>query len=301
MTDDRCSILAQNAHLPLQGSATFRPLQIFFEWPKPWKSPLLASSDLPTDLGLLVKDAAQQRKVLSLLAFCDPHKEPDLRHLRVVVARLKQSEGFPSYEFLEDFVSKDMLTQYLRSIVFSNEVEYKKTFSKKEIFICTHAAHDRCCGDFGPQLVSKILVDPKLKEFGIFECSHLGGHRFAPTMIELPTFNCYGFLNEEVVRKILLDSEDHTSLVQSHYRGFCGLETGEQVLEAAAFAKFGREWLADRSGKFFVEDGALCFTVQSKNMDPLIWRLQEGPTLFARQSCKDLESKLQKTFSAVLT
>jgi hypothetical protein len=55
--------------------------------------------------------------------------------------------------------------------------------------ICTHEQRDPCCGVDGRAL-ARALAGP-----GVFEASHLGGHRFAATALVLPTGYVYGRLD----------------------------------------------------------------------------------------------------------
>jgi hypothetical protein len=58
--------------------------------------------------------------------------------------------------------------------------------------VCTHGRRDRCCALDGRALV-KALIDAG--EPDVWESSHLGGHRFAPTALVLPTGYLYGRLD----------------------------------------------------------------------------------------------------------
>lgn len=60
------------------------------------------------------------------------------------------------------------------------------------LLVCTHGRRDRCCALDGRALVS-ALVDAG--EPDVWESSHLGGHRFAPTALVLPTGYLYGRLD----------------------------------------------------------------------------------------------------------
>lgn len=59
------------------------------------------------------------------------------------------------------------------------------------LLVCTHGRRDRCCALEGRALAIAVAdVRP-----GVWECSHLGGHRFAPTALVLPTGYLYGRLD----------------------------------------------------------------------------------------------------------
>ncbi len=49
--------------------------------------------------------------------------------------------------------------------------------------VCTHGTRDRCCAKWGMPLFEALCQrDPKR----VWQCSHLGGHRFAPNFLTLP-------------------------------------------------------------------------------------------------------------------
>ena len=67
--------------------------------------------------------------------------------------------------------------------------------------ICTHGSRDICCGTMGGKLY-KGLIDnqnPKPPTPTIWQTSHLGGHRFAPTILQLPQSLISAFVEVEDV------------------------------------------------------------------------------------------------------
>jgi hypothetical protein len=59
------------------------------------------------------------------------------------------------------------------------------------LLVCTHGRRDRCCALDGRALVAAVA--PGCPD--VWEASHLGGHRFAPTALVLPTGYLYGRLD----------------------------------------------------------------------------------------------------------
>lgn len=74
------------------------------------------------------------------------------------------------------------------------------------VAVCAHGRHDTCCAVRGRAAVAAITA--KYPEF-TWECSHLGGDRFAATMLILPTGLCYG----------RVDSTDSAALVDRYLDG----------------------------------------------------------------------------------
>jgi|GEM_PF-1859819 len=61
------------------------------------------------------------------------------------------------------------------------------------IFVCTNGKRDRCCAKFGLPLFKELS---KQNNWDVWECSHIGGHRMAPTLITLPDMVFYGGINQ---------------------------------------------------------------------------------------------------------
>jgi Sucrase/ferredoxin-like len=100
------------------------------------------------------------------------------------------------------------------------------------LLVCTHGQRDPCCGLEGQALVDAIAGPD------VFACSHLGGHRFAPTAMVLPTGYVYGRLDTvsaSAVRAHAAASEMETD----RCRGRSTWSPGGQVAELAVRAATG--------------------------------------------------------------
>lgn len=56
-----------------------------------------------------------------------------------------------------------------------------------QVLVCTHGSRDRCCGVLGGAIFAQLKnqLRPILPD-AVWQVSHLGGHRFAPTALCLP-------------------------------------------------------------------------------------------------------------------
>ncbi|AZI58146.1 sucrase ferredoxin [Nakamurella antarctica] len=66
--------------------------------------------------------------------------------------------------------------------------------------VCTNGKRDRCCAIQGRPVAERLAQE--LPSSKIFEISHIGGHRFAPTMLVLPSGYSYGRLTEELALEV---------------------------------------------------------------------------------------------------
>ncbi|WP_433680845.1 sucrase ferredoxin [Nocardia sp. CA-119907] len=57
------------------------------------------------------------------------------------------------------------------------------------VLVCAHGKRDQCCALFGRPIAANLAADYPGQ---VWECSHTGGHRFAPAMVLLPSGLTYG-------------------------------------------------------------------------------------------------------------
>lgn len=62
------------------------------------------------------------------------------------------------------------------------------------VLVCAHGKRDQCCAVFGRPVAASLAAE---FDDDIWECSHTGGHRFAPSMILLPSGYTYGRLDAD--------------------------------------------------------------------------------------------------------
>ncbi len=94
--------------------------------------------------------------------------------------------------------------------------------------VCTHGKRDRCCAKFGmPVFSAMAAAEPDQ----VWQTSHLGGHRFAATLVSLPVGMHYGRVDEVAGRRILADHARGTLTTLEAVRGRCSLAPAAQVAE----------------------------------------------------------------------
>ncbi len=84
--------------------------------------------------------------------------------------------------------------------------------------VCTNGKRDQCCALRGRPVAAAIAA---ATDWDTWECSHLGGHRFAATIMLLPTGDMFGWLDPESALEVMRRF-DAGQIVLSHYRGRCG-------------------------------------------------------------------------------
>jgi len=94
--------------------------------------------------------------------------------------------------------------------------------------VCTNGRHDQCCANLGRPLVRafRALDEP------VWECSHIGGDRFAGNVVVLPHGLYFGRVDPETLEAFLADLRAGL-LPMDHYRGRSALPMAAQAAEIA--------------------------------------------------------------------
>ncbi|SNS97802.1 sucrase ferredoxin [Rhodococcoides kyotonense] len=95
------------------------------------------------------------------------------------------------------------------------------------VAVCTHGRHDQCCAVRGRRVLPSLL---ERHESITWECSHLGGDRFAGTMIVFPEGLYYGNVDDADAERIVdLHSEGRVN--PRFLRGRSSLTAATQVAQ----------------------------------------------------------------------
>ena len=221
-----CSILTAQSGEPLAGTAPFAKHFVFITWPKKyWQYEALESKGgFPQELKKWMKEQSKINGKISIRLASRSRLSHNKVDIFIYPERLCYSNILPS----------DIHT------VLESHFQLGKTFANRatkiehdQIFICTHGRHDKCCAKFGQELVDNMR-DHVLKEkdsVEVWESSHLGGHRFAATMIDFPLGRAYGRLTPDNIPDFFARRKTG-HVFGSAYRGSVFLSELEQIAEA---------------------------------------------------------------------
>ena len=126
---------------------------------------------------------------------------------------------------------------------------------ERRYLVCTNGARDPCCAIRGPavaQALERVLPGQ------VYECSHLGGHRFAANVLVLPDALCFGRLDARTAGALAAELEAGR-LPLDHLRGRTTLQPEEQAAEILIRRELGLTRLDDlrhvEATKFELADG----------------------------------------------
>lgn len=225
----RCSALAEELGEPMIGSVDQRTRWLLIEDRGAW------GTDAVDDL--VGRDFADTAKAGSL---------------RVLLVRRR--EGDPASDvmrraILVDTVTREMATRTigdvdelsLEAALHAPVKEFGESTSEPIFLVCTNGKRDACCALRGRALVSTLAaIHPERT----WECTHLGGHRFAGNLVCLPDGIVYGRVTPDEGAR-LADAFLAGRIDAARLRGRSAWPAPAQVAEQALRLRLGADALDD--------------------------------------------------------
>ncbi|HEY3882433.1 MAG TPA: sucrase ferredoxin [Trebonia sp.] len=103
------------------------------------------------------------------------------------------------------------------------------------IAVCAHGRHDQCCATRGRAVAAELWRDDPA---AVWECSHIGGDRFAATMLLFPHGINYGWADTLGARAMVREYQAGRVLLPG-LRGRCSFTFLEQAAQDAARRAYG--------------------------------------------------------------
>lgn len=180
----RCSVAGRDVGEPLAGSAPHAVGWIALEQPGPWGADALTQSHLDPrvgrELGALV-DGTGVRMLLTRR----PGHHADLHEL-VLTRTVWIASTLPGALALRRWEIDDPRALLDLDVAALGRGEIPDVGEPDDLpllLVCTNAKRDRCCAIAARPAVDAAAVRHPGR---VWECSHLGGHRYAPTALLLP-------------------------------------------------------------------------------------------------------------------
>ncbi len=226
-----CSAESFTADEPLPGTAPYARAVLVIEQPGPWGRDALLESHLDADVAAELHRRAADLPIKIFLArrpgrHADDHATPTHRRVWAGVVN-PEAPRATSWTITDPTTVLGIDLDALAAGVlpeFAEDESHNAT-----IFVCGNSKRDLCCAREGRALAASLSADPLLTE-RVWEISHLGGHRFAPTALVLPQGVVYGRLDVASAREVLV-AADRDELSVDHQRGQMGLLPAAQAAD----------------------------------------------------------------------
>ncbi|MGB7818182.1 MAG: sucrase ferredoxin [Ornithinibacter sp.] len=220
LTDlSRCSVAFRDRGDPLAGSAPVASRWLLIEHPGPWSPEPLETPPLQGAVGAEVERscAAFGGRVLLI-------RRP---------GRRGSVEGERSW-FAVDTVRGTWVhglwhtaADLVRAVTsLGVELSNSDDDAPPMVLVCTHAMRDACCAVRGRPIATSLA---RTWPDEVWECTHLGGHRFAGTLLSLPDGACYGRLDPDMAESVVARHRD--GLAEARY--LRGTTRWEPAVQAA--------------------------------------------------------------------
>jgi len=240
-----CSDNSRQVQEDIIGSATNSETYILIECPPPWTSEAFNSRWVPNNLRNLVAEVNRSKLPIRFLLIAnDQSHKIDQTTLLIYQKQEGLSCGYQKREF--KLANIEQVAAFVKKFLWGTlpDSEIETNFTR-DILICTHGSHDKCCAKYGNSFyfhATDNLINLCLDHVRIWRSSHFGGHRFAPTAIDLPDGRYYGILDQDSFKSILTRSGD-IQCFNKVYRGWGILPTAMQILEKELILRHGWDWL----------------------------------------------------------
>ncbi|MEM1255021.1 MAG: sucrase ferredoxin [Cyanobacteria bacterium P01_H01_bin.21] len=241
-----CSVISKNNGEDPIGSTRQYDYWIVVEVPLPWDmANWQQDSAMGPIIGLLEHLILKQGMKLRPLAIA-----PDLKYSHPGYTRVlyyhRPTQLFNQYDKQEYLVPDDQVYALLVALFQTPErlpdfVAYQQFVTTRDLLICTHGNVDVACSRFGNPIYQKLRDDYSATDLRVWRCSHFGGHRFAPTLIDLPTGQFFGHLDMSHLDSLVHRQGDWSGL-RMCYRGWSGLSQFEQIAERDIWMQLGWRW-----------------------------------------------------------
>jgi hypothetical protein len=212
----RCSVLSAERDEPMLGTAFTEPGVLLVEQPGPWGHPGLSASRF--DPAVAEALGARARSAgLRVLAIRRPAGGFDGPRRRWALWPGRAAQGLYWSDFGDDAELLDVPLDGSAG-AFDPEPLY---------LVCAHSKRDVCCALRGRPLAAALAAR---RPGRVWECSHTGGHRFAPIALALPTGALYGRVPAgDRGADLLIAASEHGEVVPELLRGLIGFAPVEQA------------------------------------------------------------------------
>lgn len=222
----RCSFAAELRRDTLPGTAAPADGFLLIEQPGPWGRLAVHESRLDPTIGAAVAARAMSTGRRTLLI-----RRPGRETATATARRWALVDSTP-------------LRESIRWATFGSDEELLDlpldgsagTVSDEPCYlVCTHGRHDACCAIRGRPVAAALA---RARGEQVWECSHVGGDRFAPNLVVLPHGFYYGRVDDDAGREVVA-AQERNEVALPWLRGRATFASPAQV--AQQFARLERD------------------------------------------------------------
>ncbi|MFB7328256.1 sucrase ferredoxin [Streptomyces sp. NPDC056190] len=274
-----CSTASRQLDEPMAATAATATTWLLLEQPGPWGAKALTSSHLDPALGRALERATRGTGVrIALIRRPGRHADSRTQSVRHVYA----AHTVPGNVWLRSAMTAE--PEHLLDLdfaalgrgdhhTFDAALQGGPHTGDPLALVCTNGKRDQCCALLGRPLAAELAASGVQD---VWEVTHLGGHRFSPTLLVLPFGYAYGRAEAHAVKEVL-HGVGEGRVVLDGCRGRTAWERPGQAAELAVRETAG-EYRADalsvvRTDAVPIDGPAPCWEVTVAHADGRRWHV----------------------------
>jgi hypothetical protein len=191
-----CSLLSTAAGEPLIGSAGKTNVFFLLEYNGVWESKAFEKSAIPEAVKQQLDSFAKSLPAAKTLLI---KQSSQARHRSIHFYIALTDENDPRLYLFELSSYEELLDLNLEGVLQGDERHAGRLQTAPLYLVCTNGRRDACCARFGFQVYEALK---KTVGEAAWECSHLGGHRFASNVFHMPYGVLYGRVQPQDVKAL---------------------------------------------------------------------------------------------------
>lgn len=229
-----CSSVSEASGEPLRATASRYRFWLLVEQPGPWGHHALVDSGFPSEVGRALRERGRRLGIRVLLI---KRRDRAFGPRRCYVAYTGSRERrVRSFEVDEP---ADVLDLDLPDLVGRRFEDVGTAVDEPLFLVCTHGKHDPCCARRGAPLFRAV------EDLGsAWECTHVGGDRFAGNLVCFPHGMYFGRVPPAEARRVVAGYADGR-LSLRYYRGRSAFSPPVQAAEQEVRVRLGIEGVDD--------------------------------------------------------
>ncbi len=232
--ETRCQDASAGLDEPLPGTAVANTSRwLLLEHPEQWERKALRSAGISVALSRWLNEAERRVEGLRIQLI----RRPGGRASGGRRVFLGHSAGREPQVWSRELETLDAIQEVdLQSWVQGREPAGFERHDDPLYLVCVHGKRDRCCARLGMPVFSALAAQ---RPGQVWQTSHLGGHRFAATLLCLPEAVCYGRVTQTEVPALVAAHAEGRLHDLERFRGRTCHEAVVQAAEACLRAKSG--------------------------------------------------------------
>ncbi|MEU8783567.1 sucrase ferredoxin [Streptomyces sp. NPDC048637] len=232
-----CATASRESAESLAGTAAPARTWLLIEQTGPWGAHALTESHLDPDVGRALEAAAEGTGVRVAL-IRRPGRHADCHGTSG--RRLFLAHTAPGRSWIRTTTVTDPRTALGLDFMALGAGEHhglwEPYIGEPMVLVCTNGKRDRCCALLGRPLAAELAAGGS----EVWEVTHIGGHRFSPTLFVLPYGYAYGRASAPLVKEAVEAARDGR-ITGDHCRGRSAWDRPGQAADLAIRGLIGED------------------------------------------------------------